>query len=167
MALLIFSTACWFSAGRQGQAGTSGHLILESTSSQVLESISREPPQSNFCSGTSGYGSPDDSPAEATRNKRNAETIGVGPIAPSSTPGQLVRRSRHLPVIPFAGSCRSNPNKTGMRLWIDSSPYRALVEQSDSLWTYQRVIRGRPTDDAPRGSASKTVEPWVSQPSGS
>jgi hypothetical protein len=41
------------------------------------------------------------------------------------------------------------------------APYRALVEQSDSLWSYQRIVRGRRADDAPRRNASKAVEPWL------
>jgi hypothetical protein len=36
-------------------------------------------------------------------------------------------RSRHLRVIPFAGSRSSNPTKIGVWLWIDSSLYRALI----------------------------------------
>jgi hypothetical protein len=76
---------------------------------------------------------------------------------------RFLPRSRHLPVIPFAGSRTENLNAIGVRLWIDSSLYQALVEQSDSLWSYQRIIRDRLAGDPPRRRASKPLNrgcPW-------
>ena len=67
------------------------------------------------------------------------------------------------PCHPVRLELQRKPKRIRVRLWIDSSPYRALVERSDSLWTYQQIIRGRHGDNLPSSSASNAVEAEVSQ----